>query len=437
MGRFTYENQGVNTILVYSLDVDEDMDTLAAGMMANNRMEGILSPGFVQKNMTRQLQYDISTKITLKKYLSRAIRKSQLIGIFRSLTKSLMQAENFLLGEESFLLDQEYIYVNEGTADAYLLCFPIAREEEKRIDYYEFIRRLIYEIKTDESEDCIYIVSLMKYINKREEFSFHGFLELLEHMETEQSILPEKKKEQKVSPRPQKEYKPENIVQKEPEYHPLVGEAPSPSQEAEEKKKNKKDKQKKEKTKKKLFQMPFGKKKKQDTFDMPSFEIPGQGKNTAFPIHSVQEKEKSAVFLTKPKNSAPAGEMQTTLLVEEEESTTVLFGEESTTVLIQGNTKRRVTLTQVRNGRKMEVQKEVFCIGRSGSTADFHVADNNTLGRSHADILVMAEGVYIRDNNSLNHTYINEQIVPSGTPMPLSDGDTIRLSDEKFLISIV
>ena len=58
------------------------------------------------------------------------------------------------------------------------------------------------------------------------------------------------------------------------------------------------------------------------------------------------------------------------------------------------------------------------------------------MSRNHADILVMPDGVYIRDNNSLNQTYVNEQIVPAGSSRKLKDGDILRLSDEKFVINI-
>ncbi len=182
MGRFTYENQGAVTFLVYFPEEDEKVDSLAAGMAANNRMTGVLVPGFTQQNMERQLKYNISSKITLEQYFSGNVKKRQLTGVLKSLTSALIQAEGFLLDESSFLLDWRYIYVDVGSAQGYLLCFPLEGAVDQELSFYEFVRRVIYGIKFEETENCAYIAVLMNYINRKESFSYEGFLRVLEGM---------------------------------------------------------------------------------------------------------------------------------------------------------------------------------------------------------------------------------------------------------------
>ena len=421
MGTFTYENQGINTILVYTLDADENMDALAVGMTANNKVEGILSPGFVQKNMARQLKYDISAKITLKKYLSGTIRKNQLIGIFRSLTEALMQAENYLLGEESFLLDQEHIYVNEGSLDAYLLCFPVEKKREGQVNYYEFVHRLLYEIKFDESEDCVYVASLMNYINKRDGFSFRGFLEVLERIGTEQTTMIPDRKPKELLKKTEKKQPEREIVQTKPAEYVTSTVQDVPFVQQAEGKKQRKEKQKKERGSRKLFQIPFGKKKKEEKPLKQTFAIPGQAQQQKMQVQA----------------ASSMTEQETSLLSQKELETTVLAGgEDSTTVLIQEAHRKRVTVTQLRSGKRMEIFKDSFCIGRSEKDADFYIPDNNTVGRVHATIFVTPQGAFIQDNKSLNHTYVNAQMLSPGMQLPLADGDRIRLSDEEFMVSV-
>lgn len=415
MGIFTYEHQGANTVLVYSLDMDETIDTLAVGMIANNKIEGILSPGFVQNNTVRQLKYNISSKITLQRYFSGTVKKKQLIGVLRSLTETFLQAEKFLLGEESFLLDWEHIYVDAGSANAYLLCFPLENEDIKRLTYYELIHRVIYQIKFDESEDCIYIASLMNFINKKDNFTFRSFLEILKHIELESQWKENNQRIREPIPKAELYHGAENRIQTTasnlPEQVPnvLIEEEKKTG-----KKKNKKSRKEKKEKKEKRFSLPFGRKKKEEV-PKPSFAIPG--------MPQVTPKDMGSDLSSKAGSTLKDVTPQNQVRVQKEP-------------VKKDITPLHVTITRLRNGMSMDIRKEVFRIGKSENFADFCIPDNGTVSRSHADILLLSQGVYIRDNNSLNHTYVNEQMVPAGMQVMLSDGDCIRLSDEKFLVGI-
>ena len=449
MGTFTYEKQGTNTILVYSLDMDENMDTLAVGMVANNKIEGILSPGFVQNNTVRQLKYNISSKVTLQQYFSRTVKKKQLIGVFRSLTETLMQAEKYLLGEESFLLDWEHIYVHSGSANAYLLCFPIVKEETERINYYEFVHRMIYKIKFDESENCVYVASLMNFINKKDGFTLRSFLEMLRRIELETQLKGRNQRVREAVSNVGMIHGTENIIPRVVENSSV--QTPSALVEEEkdtEKKKNrrnkkeKKEKRDKKEKKEKRFSFPFGRKEKEkEEMQPPSFAIPGQPPVTPGDTGSDSLPGKSYI----PKDEGPKKPVrmeekparEEIIPLQESYGSTGIGNEEAgAAVLTKSNIQRNVTITRLRNGMTMDIQKEVFRIGKSAGLVDFCVSDNGTVSRSHADILLVPQGVYIQDNHSLNHTYVNEQMVPAGTQMMLSDGDSIRLSDEEFVISI-
>lgn len=123
-------------------------------------------------------------------------------------------------------------------------------------------------------------------------------------------------------------------------------------------------------------------------------------------------------------------EMGTTLLAEEEGTT--LLEEEGTTLLQSEPT---ATLVRRRTGDVIVVSGTEFHIGKSVS-ADYTIADNNTISRTHAVISRKPEGYVISDENSKNHTYVNGVILTPGQQQVLCNGDVIRMSDEEFDFSV-
>jgi pSer/pThr/pTyr-binding forkhead associated (FHA) protein len=49
------------------------------------------------------------------------------------------------------------------------------------------------------------------------------------------------------------------------------------------------------------------------------------------------------------------------------------------------------------------------------------------IGRKHAKLTSQGGQTYIEDLNSVNGTVVNKQRIPSGEPVPLGNGDEIRL----------
>lgn len=458
MGRFTYENQGSNTFLVYLMGMTERIDSLTAGMAANNKIPRILTPGFVQNNTDRRLKYNISSKISLEQYFSGSVKKRQVIGVLKSITLSLIMAEKYLMNEDSFLLDERYIFIDVGQTEGYLLCFPVERDMTGQPGYYDFVRQLIYGIKFEETENCAYVATVMNYINRKENFSPEGFLHMLEGLEGEkkpENVLKQDREDRKEGVPIQPVIHTQNIqmttanmlqiprnAQTEAGMRPVaeIPESTAGEKEAlvEKKKpfktlfwkKNKKEKKQKPEKQKKGAQKSMG------------FQIPGTVSQPSTPVGQQTQSGQRQV-LPQPKSTQYVSSQEPQKIEEEDFGNTVMMGENEDGVTVMAGSgisevagERQVVLTRLRNGQKMTIDKEIFRIGKSSSFVDFYIGDNRTVSRSHADILLQEQGVYIQDNNSMNHTYVNEKMVLAGERIPLSDGDKIRLSDENFLITI-
>ncbi len=84
------------------------------------------------------------------------------------------------------------------------------------------------------------------------------------------------------------------------------------------------------------------------------------------------------------------------------------------------------------NNERILLDKPIFHIGKERSYVDYCISGNPTISRSHADFINRNGQFFIVDNNSTNHTYINGEMIPSNTEIPLSHGTKIRLSNEEF-----
>ncbi len=81
----------------------------------------------------------------------------------------------------------------------------------------------------------------------------------------------------------------------------------------------------------------------------------------------------------------------------------------------------------------LELNLGVNRFGRDSET-DFPV-DHPTVSALHCEIILTAEGVLLRDCNSTNGTFINDELVKNA--VPLQTGQMIRLGDVEFFVETV
>lgn len=88
---------------------------------------------------------------------------------------------------------------------------------------------------------------------------------------------------------------------------------------------------------------------------------------------------------------------------------------------------------RMRTDEKMEVKKSPFIIGKSADV-DYTIQGNPAISRRHAYI-AEENGIYfLKDLNSLNHTFVDGKSIQSQEK--LEDGKFFYLADEKFQFRI-
>jgi len=109
-----------------------------------------------------------------------------------------------------------------------------------------------------------------------------------------------------------------------------------------------------------------------------------------------------------------------------------------TTVLNQGAGETTVlskkvnggTLIRKKNGESVTVSSETFVIGRERKSVNYCIADNSSISRSHAKLIVKNGATYLVDMGAANGTYVNGVKAEPRHEVLLKNGDKITLADE-------
>lgn len=349
MGKFVLENQEKNTYLVYCVENDEKVDSVARGMLQNNYIDGLLNPAFVQKGEKQYLKYDITSKPALTEYFKEKMTKHRVLNLFQSIFSGMETAEEYMLMPEGFIFDMEHVYVDALSGKVSLLYLPL-EEPKKKQDIRAFFKDMLTEMFYDENENLDYVGRLMNYFNQAEDFCMAGLNGALEKTagEEEKPFAPKK----------------DSISEEEND----------------------------------------------DFFE--ELEIP-------------EDEEKASEF----HHSFMGGSF------DEDDNKTVIIGggmEYDNGRMDFGTSQGRCIIIRRKNGQNAVINKDVFHIGKESSQADFYIGDNATISSLHADIICEDGRYFVRDMNSLNHTYINNVLVKPEEIRELHSGDVLKLANEEF-----
>lgn len=89
-------------------------------------------------------------------------------------------------------------------------------------------------------------------------------------------------------------------------------------------------------------------------------------------------------------------------------------------------------MVRKRTKERIIINRNLFKLGKDASYVDYCIKDNPAVSRNHADIVRKADGFYLIDKGSLNHTFVNGKKVVEGEYRKLEDGCLIQLANEVF-----
>ena len=86
---FTYENQGTNSFLVYSVAPSDALDTMGIGMISNNKIPHILSISCMQEDSQAFLKYNISSRVSLTNYFDGVVSRKRILNVFSDICEAI------------------------------------------------------------------------------------------------------------------------------------------------------------------------------------------------------------------------------------------------------------------------------------------------------------------------------------------------------------
>ena len=180
MSNFTVENQGVNTYLVYKVQLEDEFDSLSFGMLANNKIRGIAPILFTQMDADKYLKYNISSKIPVSQILKGTVNKKRLLSVLSGIASAYIAAEEYMVDTSLFVLDIDHIYVDVTTNETILICLPVLNSSMGS-DLQLFFKQFIYSAQFDQTENCDYVAGLINYLNGAQVFSVSDFKALVDN----------------------------------------------------------------------------------------------------------------------------------------------------------------------------------------------------------------------------------------------------------------
>ena len=467
--RFNVEQQGGGRLLVYTLEEGECIDSFSIGMISNTKINGLLPFIFTQINDTKHLKYVVTGKTPLRRYFEGTVNSEKLTCTFIGIINVLLAADEYMLAQGKFVIDADLVFVDVASKSVELLFLPLEGEPLLSIPYQLFFKALVFPMKFDSNENRDYVASIMSFLNDDENFSLQAFRKMLQRISDMARINvipnpprppvirspvipgangsissgpvnnPQSNAEQPiirpVAPAP-------SIVRAD-SAPPVIGNNPAgngrmnpipptpPSSVGFEVPinnrlspggvpgKNRKVEENVSVDKKSgLLDALFGKKQEQK-----KKSVSGKNKESHTPDRTPLD---SIPIITAGGHGSYPISDETVVLNIQADGGTVLL-----------NSQYQIPAFLIRkiNNERFAIIKPKVKVGKNRKVVDYYV-NNPTISRVHAEIQYR-NGVYlIKDNASLNGTYVDGIRIDANAEVPLADQSTIILSDEVFLFSL-
>lgn len=417
---FSIENNNNFCYLVYNIEDVEKIDKVEHNMITNNKIEGLLNTIYSSIDDKYFYKYDISSKIPLKRYISRCNDRDKIVKVLLNALNVFLETEDFLILKEHIILDENYIFVDVSDISLHFVCLPIYNNNKCNMKV--FINNIIDNLNFDDFENKNLIYLLKDVINKEDLINFREVSNVLKNLDHSKNFI----KQEKVN-KEEKKIEIECDILNNTQKRNI----------------------------KKLIDGKTAKEKKDDVFD---FLVPGkEEKEEKVKVKKADNKLKIDIknifMVTKrdkksiAKEKKPEKIHEVDIKVEKDEDAaynhTVLIksanSNEQTSLLHALNSGLYPTLPYLirkKNNEKINIISDLFRVGKEIDYVDYAIKDNNTISRAHADIIKINKDYYIQDNNSKNHTYVNDNMIRDGQAVKLEHNYEITLSDEVFIFKL-
>lgn len=374
--KFKAKTKGCHLVIRAKAAIGENVDEKELDRFLRIYLRGFLKPKVIKKN---QIEYTGPIGITLYERLKKPLSKRDFLFIMEQLVVAVqkMYVNNMPLNH--LIMDIQNVYINEVTKEVQFIYLPLMISKNKT-NLIDFIETMIYSVNPEDEKDKDFVSRFVYFFKGLKQFDINKLEDYIAH--EDRSVVNTIKKQNAGQ---------SGFMTNKQHYYDHYDQ------------------------------------KSEDADDDLTDILTEEGEEAT----GLLEEDEATGLLYEEDEATGLLEEATGLTSDESND------EEVTGLLIENNASVKFpTLFRILTNETIIVNKPVYRIGKERSYVDYFVTNNIAVSRSHADIITRGSKFFIKDLNSKNHTYINDQELPIMFEVEIHDGDRLKLGNEEFVFNV-
>ena len=178
---FREETQGLNAALIYVVTPADELDTMSVEMLARNNVPGLVPVSSSSMDGTISLRYNVTGLKKLSSVFAGTVSRKLLLGVILSICDVYETMANYMLDENTLLLEPDKIYFQPQTERVQLVCLPLANINGQP-SLHDFLKQIIFTTRFDQSEDCSHVAQIINYLNGTGSFTAHELRAMVQRL---------------------------------------------------------------------------------------------------------------------------------------------------------------------------------------------------------------------------------------------------------------
>lgn len=361
-------------------------------------LRGFLKPKLIKRN---RIEYTGPVGISLYERLKKPVTKRDFLFILEQIVVAVQKLQANNMGMNNLVMNLQYVYINEVTKEVQFIYIP-ATTGQQNMNLIEFIESIAYSVKPADEKDNEFVSRFVYFFKAMKPFDINK-IEAFVAKEDRSVVNTIKKQNAGQSG---------FMTNKQQHYYEHydkgkdAGDGDEPTGLLSE---NDDD--------------PTGLLVEDD--DPTGLLVEGEDDDTTGLLGD-DDDEATGLLKNVDDDGEPTGLL-----------TSTGDEDEATGLLVENNANVRFpTLYRVLTEETISINKPVYRLGKERSYVDYFVTNNIAVSRSHADIITRGNKYFVKDLNSKNRTYINDQELPIHMEVEIHDSDRLKLGNEEFIFNV-
>lgn len=352
-------------------------------------MRGFLKPKLLKKNL---IEYSGPVAVTLNDRLKKPLTKREFLFIMEQIVVSAQKLQANQMPIYNLIMDSNYAFINDVTKELQLLYVPLVVPNPTS-NIMMFIESIVYSTKPSEDKDTDFVSRFIYFVKSMKQFDINKIEEFI--AKEDRSVV--------------------NTIKKH-----NAGQSGFMT------------------NKQQHYYEHYDNKNNEDDSDEATDILNEEDEATGLLDQSFEEDEATGLLSQTYEEDEATGLLSN----DEDEATGLLnddsYDEEGTALLDERTVAVHhfPSLYRVLTEETISVNKPVFRLGKEKSYVDYFVTNNIAVSRSHADIITRGSKYFVKDLNSKNHTYINDEEICVMCEIEIKNEDRLRLGNEEFIFYV-